>query len=277
MVSKIRTGLKPYLTFAKNSILLMYTYKMALFIEFIGVFIRVAVLYYLWDSLYKNSPDAVINGFTFENMIVYVVMMQVITMVLFVFPDLEMSREIREGSITQYLIKPIKYKYTKIAIVIGENIGFFTILFIPILIIICAIQINLGINLMPTAFNLIFFLVSLILAFIVDFHYAYIFGLLSFYTLNSWGLFTLRRAITMLLSGAIIPLAFFPNQIQKVIEYLPFAQVRHAPIMIYLGKYESTNELIKLIGLQLIWAVIFIIIAEVLWKAAVRKLQVLGG
>jgi ABC-2 type transport system permease protein len=46
--------------------------------------------------------------------------------------------------------------------------------------------------------------------------------------------------------------------------------------MIYLGKLTGF-ELIKAIGIQVIWLGILIVIARIMWKTLIKRLTILGG
>ena len=80
----------------------------------------------------------------------------------------------------------------------------------------------------------------------------------------------------MLVSGAMIPLTFFPEIVQKLFNFLPFSSIIYTPAMIYLNKL-SYIEIAKSLGLQLMWVVILMILSKVMWNKVIDKLTIQGG
>lgn len=86
----------------------------------------------------------------------------------------------------------------------------------------------------------------------------------------------MKNCIVGFLSGAIIPLAFLPDVIEKIFLLLPFASLNYTPVMIYMGMYGGT-ELLYYLGLQLFWVLGFWGLSKFFWKAATKRLCVQGG
>lgn len=80
----------------------------------------------------------------------------------------------------------------------------------------------------------------------------------------------------MLVSGAMIPLTFFPEIVQKLFNFLPFSSIIYTPSMIYLNKL-SYVEIAKSLGLQLIWVVILMVLSKIMWNKVIDKLTIQGG
>ena len=124
--------------------------------------------------------------------------------------------------------------------------------------------------------SILIFLISIILGCLINIYYSYIFGLLSFKFYNIWGISQIARAIIMLVSGAMIPLTFFPEIIQKLFNFLPFSSIIYTPAMIYLNKL-SYAQIAKSLGLQLIWVVILMVLSKIMWNKVIDKLTIQGG
>jgi len=82
-----------------------------------------------------------------------------------------------------------------------------------------------------------------------------------------------RRSLTLVCSGSLVPLAMYPGGLGTVLEYLPFAALASAPLSIYTG----SSTMWKLLGLQVLWSVILWPIAGWLWRAHREKLVGYGG
>ena len=76
-------------------------------------------------------------------------------------------------------------------------------------------------------------------------------GLISFFTLNSYGIGYTKTALMSILSGGIVPLFLFPKVWQRCWTYA-FCRDGLGAGHIYLGKYTAA-EAFSFIGLQIIW------------------------
>ena len=84
------------------------------------------------------------------------------------------------------------------------------------------------------------------------------------------------NAIVNLISGALIPITFFPSIFQNIINLFPFSSLIYTPTMIYLGKLTGI-ELVKALSLQIVWIIILAALAKFMWGTLVKKLTILGG
>ena len=83
----------------------------------------------------------------------------------------------------------------------------------------------------------------------------------------------MRAAITLLLSGALVPLAFLPWNLGAVVQWLPFASLASAPLRIYTG----TGDPGFLLVLQAVWAALLWGLAGWLWQRYRQHLVSYGG
>ena len=75
--------------------------------------------------------------------------------------------------------------------------------------------------------------------------------------------------------GAIIPLSFFPQILQKVFFYLPFPFLIYLPMRIYLGKIpagEIPVEFVKELG----WIIGLALLNLIIWKRGIRQYVSMG-
>jgi ABC-2 type transport system permease protein len=118
------------------------------------------------------------------------------------------------------------------------------------------------------------FVLSLSLAVIVGLAMDILFGAITV-TLEQpvWLVDRLRLAIATLLSGSLLPLAFYPWGLGDAFSWLPFAAMAWAPLAIYTG----TGQPLPLLASQLVWAVVLWPLADWLWRANREKLASYGG
>ena len=266
--------LKTYIPFATNAFQSELTYKGNTIMFFCGEGILISVTFFLWRAIYKSSESAVIEGFTFNQMIVYMLIAFLTNLLVSTDVSSNISREVKDGSIAINLIRPISYSQRMMFQSVGVIFFNFVIVFIPAFIVITLVFYNLEGSI--SIFNILMYFISSILSMILTFYYSYCFGLLSFKITNMWGLSQIMQAITRLISGALIPLSFFPEVVGKIFNILPFSSMISTPTLIYLGKLNGL-ELIKGILIQVIWVLIFIAISKWIWNKLIKQLTILGG
>ena len=120
------------------------------------------------------------------------------------------------------------------------------------------------------------FFASLLLSLLVNFSISYIVGMISFWTTSVYGMINSKRFILEFLSGALVPLAFFPDWLKGIVFALPFHSIVHLPVSIYLGKIKG-QEVFGAIGQQAAWAAALWLAGALIWSRASRKVTIHGG
>lgn len=133
----------------------------------------------------------------------------------------------------------------------------------------------LGVNLRPANPAVpIVFAVSLLLGIVTGFALDFIFtGFMVWMGNMHYFAYVVRTAVTVLLSGALIPLAMLPWGMGRVLEYLPFASMASAPLQIYTG----SQDIARLMLLQAGWCVILWLGAVTVWRKNRQRLVIFGG
>jgi ABC-2 type transport system permease protein len=88
-----------------------------------------------------------------------------------------------------------------------------------------------------------------------------------------WVLNWLRMAVVALLSGAVLPLAILPWGLGEVFQWLPFASMASAPLLIYTGSGQPLFLVLTQIG----WAAGLSLAAYWLWQRNRERLVGFGG
>jgi ABC-2 type transport system permease protein len=86
----------------------------------------------------------------------------------------------------------------------------------------------------------------------------------------------LLSPFTVVLSGNLIPLALFPDWMQRVLFLQPFAGVVDIPFRIYSGNLEGGAAWAGL-GLQAGWTLLLVVGGRVWMRRVMQRLDVQGG
>lgn len=276
--------LRKYKPFLRASAMDMMAFKFNIIVWAIVTVFQVACLIFLWLAVYSSSEggfNAAINGFTYKEMISYVVLTTVFGFVTFNNDTMWfINRDIQQGTIANYVIKPISYRGKFVASNIGAFLMMSLVFGIPLYTIGLGVLIGIGFLPITSVWGFIahlgLFVISSVIACLLNDTIAYIFGILCFYTSSAWGLNSLKTTIISFLSGTLLPLAFFPPVFKDVVSYMPFAGMSQNPVLILLMKYDYMDSL-KVILIALGWLIILEVLAKLLFNHAIKKVTVQGG
>jgi ABC-2 type transport system permease protein len=176
-----------------------------------------------------------------------------------------------QGSIAQHFLRPMPLVPQFAAEMLGGWLVNFALFSIPLLL---AAPL-LGVDARPaSAFAAAVFALSLGLAIVVGFAIDFIASALTVALEQPvWLVQWVRQAVSVVLSGAVVPLTLLPWGLGPILEWLPFASLAWAPLAIYTGIGDVT----RLLALQLFWALALWPLAGWLWRANREKVVGYGG
>lgn len=275
-ISKLSSAFKIYKPFVSAGVQSSMAYRMSFLCFVLGESLYCFVMFFIWKAVFMSSDSSTFMGFTMTDMTVYVFLSNLVRFLTSTDSTDNLAYEIQDGSIIMRMIKPVNVDYSLLAFEVGNKVMMITCVFLPVMI---GVEIYRFVVLGHIAFNILNFLlfvISTVLSYVLSFYLNLIFGYLAFYLMNIWGFSILKGSIFNFFSGALIPLAFFPEAVRIVFEQLPFASLIYAPTMIYMGKYTGP-EVAFVLFKQVVWVVVFVGISRFIWKLAQKRLAVQGG
>ena len=265
--------LKKYLALTRAGILESLQFRLSAVVMVIGNILYLIVVYFLWKAIYASSGTDVVNGMTFTDTLLCLVLATALFNFMEMYFVWEMGRCIQSGKIVLDLLKPMKYRKYLFWSYSGTFVTNFFFTFLPTFIIVAAVThgaIHLGLN-------LLYFVVSVILAISINYSIDFIVGTICLYTESIWGINMMKQVIVLLFSGATVPLAFFPEPLKTITYYMPFQSIYNAPLSILLNAHPDAKTVVTTLGTQLVWCVVMSVISRAFWKVSVRQITVNGG
>jgi ABC-2 type transport system permease protein len=119
-------------------------------------------------------------------------------------------------------------------------------------------------------------LLSGVLAVVVSFGARLLVNLAAFWILDVRGVLTLYTVGSNVLSGLIVPVAFFPGWLRAVAYATPFPSMLQAPVDIAVERTTGLHAL-GLVGIQAAWAGVLLGLATLTLRRGTRRLVVQGG
>ena len=104
---------------------------------------------------------------------------------------------------------------------------------------------------------------------------ASIFEMVSFWADNIWSLMVMLRFIIALFGGLMLPLRFFPDWAQQILNILPFRYLVSFPIKSFFGEL-TTTQLIEGFIIISLWSVVLTVVVNFIWSKGQKQYSGIG-
>lgn len=268
-----RINIRAYLSLMRSALMETLQFRMSALVMLFGNMVYLVVIYNLWKAIYASVDSATVNGMTFTDTMIYLVLASAQFAVMEAYLVWEMGRSIQDGSIIVFMIKPISYGSFQLAYISGGSFCNFVVTFIPTFIIVEIITKGA----IPIGINILYYLIAVIMGALINFAVDYIVGTICLYTQSIWGINIMKETLVRFLSGATVPLAFFPEKLYQVVKVLPFHAIYNTPLTLLIHDELPFTQVVHMLGTQFMWVVIMLLVAKFFWKASEHVLTVNGG
>jgi viologen exporter family transport system permease protein len=249
-------------------------YRVNFLLEILSGLFSSVILVFLWIAIYRSAGKDGIGGYQLAEMVTYILGGGLInTFILTTAENPETSQSIQDGTLSNLLVTPISPYGVWFVRDLGTKLFLFTVGLAGYVAVLFFFR-DLMVLRLGTG-HLLFFFLSLVLAALLQFLIFEALSLLAFWIENTYGIRFTMRVIMEVVGGAIIPLSFFPEILQKIFQLLPFPFLIYLPMRIYLGKIplgEIPSELVK----EMAWIAALGLINVVLWKRGLRQYVSMG-
>ena len=229
-----------------------------------------SVVYFVWKSIYTFSGVEVIRGFTFLAFLNYMVLASFVGTVTFNGVDKRVREDIRRGTLVKHMVRPINYFKREFYGILGYRSFAFLVQSTPLLIF---AYVFFGLE--TTPIYLVLFLMSLVLAMILNFLFIFVFGLLAFWFTKIGGFVQIRDGMSIIFKGHLLPIAFFPLMLKKISILMPFQYIVYEPVQIFLQAYPIAHVL-KIMFIQSSWIVLLYLLLIYTWKKGYSRFSGVG-
>lgn len=226
---------------------------------------------YVFIAMFKVAHR--VGGYGLSDVLTYTFLTQAMLMPLYIWGWTEVADSVYTGQIATDLYRPFDYESYWLAQDLGRASYHMVMRGIPPFLI-GAILFHLRIPHDPVTWTA--FAVSAALAVTVSFALRFIANLSSFWVIDVRGVNGLAAAVWTLLSGFIIPIAFFPHAARTLIRALPFVSMLEYPVDVFLERVHGVDT-VKTLLAQAAWALVLLAVGRFMLRAATKKLVVQGG
>lgn len=264
--------MKRYISIAKGFLLERMIYRFSLFFNAVEKYVYIVLVFFLWRAIYKSLGDKSLS-MNFEETFTYLSLATVVFGLFQTWVDWDISQLMIGGDISIILTKPVDFQiymfFKRLPWVI---LNFLTITFptLVLLIFVFHMPINKGIN-------MFFFFISIAISYLIYFSIDFIVGVTAFYTESIWGLSMTKDALILFLSGGVIPLPLFPENLRRILEFLPFKTIYHMPIEILINKNLNIENILHSLAIQIFWFLVIFSLSRFYYRHAEMVIKINGG
>ncbi len=257
-LAAIRNGMKDALA-----------YRWDFLIDFLGqAFVPVGIQLILWHSIFQQNGTSSFGGMTHSDLLAYTWTSVLFSQVRGGNYDFALIEMIRTGTLSQSLLKPVG----PVEFVFWRGFGekLFTACFCFLLGLIASLYADRSIV------NLILAMSLAVLGNIIHYLFGAILAAVAFYWENAFAILLVKNMVVSLLSGELLPLNIFPEQLSTIWQSTPFYLYVFGPTQIALGKW-TVHDWSHHMMIGFAWCFLFAIALKLSWKFSIHRYQGIGG
>ena len=246
--------------------------RSTLLMDRVGGIAIIISLYYFWKALLGQKTSFL--GYSSEQMISYVLVMNILRSFVFTGRGWELVQEISSGRISSYLVRPISYHGYSLALDLAQKTVHVFASLIEVGVLIAVIRAPIYIPRDPWTWPIFF--VAVMASSLLFFFLEFIVSSLAFWTSESGGPLMCFELFLQFAAGTFFPLDVLPGAVQKALHLSPFPYMVFFPINIYLERV-TLAEGSQILAIQALWLAAFIWAADAVWSVGLRNYAAEGG
>lgn len=263
--------MKKYLYIFKATLIENLSYIPNIILRFVNFIIMMFLFFNLWEYIYSDNSQ-VINGYTKDQMIWYVLFTEVLW-----FGTRnkaltnQISQDIKSGNIAYNINKPYNYVFY----IIAKHLGEITIKFISFAIIGSILGVIFVGPIQNFNFaNLPLIILTVILGILINSILRIAISIASFWIEDSSPFHWVYDKLILVL-GTLFPIEMFPKLLRPIIQCTPIFVVTYGPAKLLID--FSIEKFVQIFIAQAIYMIFAVAIVLILYERGVKKLNVNGG
>jgi ABC-2 type transport system permease protein len=224
----------------------------------------------LWSTVAEEGP---FRGYSQPDFVAYFLAILIVRNVTGSWVAWQISEEIRLGSMSMRLLRPI-HPFVALAASHAAAIPFRCIVALPVALV---LLLSSGASALTTEpLQLALLVPSLVLAWLITFTLLFAIGSLAFFITRAMGLLSLYFLVFTLMSGYLLPLPLLPSVISDIAEWSPFRFMLSFPVEL-MTKRMPGDQLATLLVAQVCWAIGCLVLAMWIWRRGIKRFEAVGS
>jgi ABC-2 type transport system permease protein len=227
------------------------------------------IMLLIWLQLAAGKPIGGYDTLTFAQYFLFMFLCRQTTPTWVIYL---IDRAVKQGELSPFLLQPLNPVWRYATEHWGEMLSRFPIVFVVFL---------AGLTLadawsMSLLHHLPYFLMSLAMAWIINFTVHLVVGMIAFWADNALGYDTFIYQLYIMLGGVMVPIELFPAMVGKVLYWTPFPYILDFPVRVMIGRATGMEMWLGL-GAQLAWIAVLLVAFNLLWRCGLRRYGAAGA
>ncbi len=270
-------SLRKYGKILRASLVERMAYRADFFLSTLLRFLPMLTTILLWSAVYEGAgaDSALTSKFSLHEMISYLLLVHISRM-FSSMPGLAhgIARDIRDGNLKKYLLQPIEMIPYLLSYRVAHKMAYIVMSALPyaLLFWLCRDYLPPW----PDWPTFACYVAALLLGFLIGFFFEATIGMIGFWFLEVGSFLYVINTISFFVSGHMFPLDLLPEPWSDLLKALPFSYLAYFPAAVFVGKIRG-EELLRGLVLEAAWALIFMVLAQVLYRRGLRYYSAYGG
>jgi ABC-2 type transport system permease protein len=228
----------------------------------------------LWQAIFAGKGH-IVAGYTLAQMISYYLIVTIVDALTAVTEDdWQIAADIKDGRISQFLLKPIDYLTYRFCLFGAGRIIYTAVAAVPVALFIVYLRNYFVAPADATVWG--WFALSVVMTAALQFLISCTLALLAFWLVEISTFIFIVFAFEYIAGGHLFPLDILPPAVAKVLAFTPFPYQMFFPVSIYVGKVTG-DALYRGLIIQAVWVVVAYLAARWMWSRGIRKYSAVGG
>ncbi len=265
--------MKKYIAIIKTAWLRQFAYRTDILGYRLANLFDILFQMAIWYAVFQTSLK--INGYTFPEMTTYIIVSWLFSFLTANFGlETIVNRDIRDGTLNNFLTKPISYLKYMVTMSIGRaSLALFSGVVVQIALIAAFHRLIIP----PPGLAVIALIILIVvIGYFIRLFISVLIGMLSFWVTENAGLNSFFNVLIRFLSGGYAPLNILPTAFYQVCMAFPFAYIIFFPAQLYLGKASLSDGLYGL-AIEIAWLAALYLLIKIIWKRGLRNYEGVGA
>ena len=270
---------RKYSSILRASVITALEYKANSMVGLFAILSGLLVEYLIWSMVYASENigqtiEGLTTQWTFNRLIAYIFLSMIIGQLKSSWvTSHEMIMQIRQGFMNQYIVKPLSFFSYHLMNFIGTNILYY----VPYSLLIIFSPIIFNNIVFINSIQIPFFILALILSIYLSYSIYFFMVCFAFWFGEVRALLAAYNISMFVLAGQIIPLDFFPETYNQIVNYTPIPYLIKFPVDIAMAQQVNLFSWISLLFIGLIWCIIMRFLSSLLYRIGIRRYEAYGA
>jgi ABC-2 type transport system permease protein len=249
-------------------------YRFDFFMDILSTIFPIILQVFLWIAMYNQSAKGSMYGYTFSEMILYVVVAGAVSKFTSSGIEEVVNEDIHTGGIAKYITKPVSYILFRLAGILGQKFSSMITMLLLTISSLFILQMTVDFHIEPV--SALFFIPALLFAAVLNYYIFFNLSMMAFWLTEIGSFFHAMKVVIMVISGGVFPITVFGDTFLAISKFLPLSYTINFPIQILSGQIAWIDSL-NILGLQLLWIILLASLSRWLWNRGIKKYVAVGG